>query len=97
MAKKKTTKEVIENSIQIYGIGHPETKTVFSIEKEEDRNHFRFKSLETISGRTLTVGFKYKDGEEEKSGTMPMVIVKSDEENDIKAFILSEISNYLNK
>jgi hypothetical protein len=88
-------KELIENSIKIYGIGHSDTKTVFNIEKEYDRKHFMFKSLTSISGRILTVSFKYKEGEEEGSSKLPMVIIKSDSEQEIKDFIVDSINTHL--
>ena len=88
-------KTLIENSIEIYGMGHPDTKTVFNIEKEEDRNHMRFKSLTTISGRKLTVWFKYSENDVEIKDKLQMTIVKSDDENTIKDFILAQINTYL--
>jgi hypothetical protein len=88
-------KTLIENSIKIFGMGHPDTKTTFNIEKEEDRNHLRFKSLTTISGRKLTVWFKYSENEVEIKDKLQMTIVKSDDENTIKDFILAQINTYL--
>jgi hypothetical protein len=88
-------KTLIEKSIEIYGMGHPDTKTVFNIEKEEDRNHMRFKSLTTISGRKLTVWFKYSENDVEIKDKLQMTIVKSDDENTIKDFILAQINTYL--
>jgi hypothetical protein len=88
-------KTLIENSIKIFGMGHPDTKTVFNIEKEEDRNHLRFKSLTTISGRKLTVSFKYTEDGVEAQDKLQMTIVKSSDENTIKDFILAQINTYL--
>jgi ribosomal protein S4E len=88
-------KTLIENSIKIYGMGHPDTKTVFNIEKEEDRNHLRFKSLTTISGRKLTVWFKYAENDVETQDKLQMTIIKSVDENEIKDFILAQISSKL--
>ena len=96
MAKRKSTKTLIEKSIEIYGMGHPETKTVFNIEKEEDKMHMRFKSLTTISGRKLTVWFKYSENGTETLDKVATTIVKSEDEQVIKDFILSEINNRLN-
>ena len=108
-------KQLIEKSIEIYGMGHPDIKTVFKIEditlpenpteeqitesKEKELNNqliltdIFFKSLTKISGRTLTVRFKYMENEEEKSGKIPIKIIKSDNEETIKQFILTEIRN----
>jgi hypothetical protein len=89
-------KTLIEKSIEIYGMGHPNTKTIFNIEKEEDRNHMRFKSLTTILGRKLSVHFKYSEDDKEVQDKLQMTIVKSDDENTIKDFILTQINNSLN-
>ena len=89
-------KTLIENSIKIFGMGHPDTKTVFNIEKEEERNHLRFKSLTTISGRKLTVSFKYTEDGVEAQDKLQMTVIKSDNETEIKDFILTQINNYLN-
>ena len=37
MAKSKITKTLLEKSIAINGIGRPDTKTIFTLEKEEDK------------------------------------------------------------
>ncbi len=89
-------KTLIEKSIEIYGMGHPQTKTVFNIEKEIERKDLRFKSLTTISGRKLTVWFKYTENDIESNDKLPMTIIKSEDETEIKDFILTQINNYLN-
>jgi hypothetical protein len=62
----------------------------------EDRKTFRFKPLTDISGRKLTVWFKYEEESVETADKLQMTIVKSDDETEIKDFILSEINNYIN-
>lgn len=86
-------KTLIENSIKINGIGHPDTKTIFDT---EDTTTFRFKPLTVISGRKLTVNFKYEEDTVEVADKLQMTIVKSEDEQVVKDFILSEINNYLN-
>jgi hypothetical protein len=88
-------KILIEKSIEIYGMGHPQTKTVFNIEKEIEKKDLRFKSLTTISGRKLTVWFKYTENNIESNDKFPMTVIKSDNETEIKDFILTQINNYL--
>lgn len=88
-------KTLIEKSIRIGGIGHPETKTVFGIENESERNHPRFKQLTAISGRKLSVFFKYEENGVENSDKLQLSIISSDNENDIKNFILEQINNHL--
>jgi hypothetical protein len=89
-------KTLIEKSIVIRGIGHPETKTVFNIENESERNHMRFKHLTFIAGRKLTVEFKYEEDETEKSDKLQVSIPRLETENEIKDFILNEINIKLN-
>jgi hypothetical protein len=112
-------KELIVKSIEIYGMGHPDTKTVFhlneiavlpedateeqkkenadkEIENQKILNDIRFKSLTTISGRTLTAWFKYTDEGVEKSDKLRLVIIKSDQESEIKDFVIDSINTLLN-
>lgn len=89
-------KTLIEKSIEIYGMGHPDTKTVFNIEKEEDKNNMRFKPLSSISGRNLTVWFKYSENDKEVADKVFMSIPFKLDENGVKSFILNEINKKLN-
>jgi hypothetical protein len=90
-------KTLIENSIKIGGIGHPDTKTIFT---SEDRNDSRFKSLTHISGRKLSVFFTYTEGEEEAlvetTDRIQLTIPVSNDEQVIKDFIITEVNNKLN-
>lgn len=88
-------KTLIEKSIDIRGIGHPETKTVFSIENEFERESSRFKSLTAISGRKLSVFFKYEEAGVEKSDKLQISVISSNSEDDIKSFILQQINDHL--
>jgi hypothetical protein len=89
-------KTLIEKSIEIYGMGHPDTKTVFNIENENDKNHFRYKSLTVISGRKLTVHFKYNENDKEIGDKIQLSIPRTSDENEIKEFILNEINSKIN-
>jgi len=89
-------KTLIEGSIEISGLGHIETKTVFNIKNEEERKHFRFKPLTFISQRNLVIWFKYTEDEKEYSDNIFLTIIKSNDENEIKEFILTQINNKLN-
>lgn len=88
-------KTLIEKSIEIYGIGHPDTKTIFTLEKEEDKKDMRYKSLATISGRKLTVWFKYSEDDKEVQDKVSVSIPFGLDEDGVKAFILDEISKTL--
>lgn len=97
MAKKNTnTKTLIEKSIEIYGMGHPEVKTVFNIENESDRQNPLFRDLTRISGRTLTVWFSYTENEVTVPSKMQMSIPKDLDESAVKAYILGAINETLN-
>lgn len=89
-------KTLIENTIEIYGMGHPDTKTVFNIKDETERDHIRFKNLRTISGRVLTVWFKYEENSSTVEDKLQMSIPFGLDEDGVKDFILLEINNYLN-
>ena len=90
-------KQLIEKSIEIYGMGHPDVKTVFNIEKEEDRKLPLFRDLTTICGRTLTAWFKYtnQDSEQQVQGKCAMVIPRYETEDEVKVFVLTSINDYL--
>jgi len=88
-------KTLIEKSIVIRGIGSPQTKTVFNIKNESERNLIGFKSLTVIAGRKLTVEFKYEEGGIEKSDKIQVSIPRVETENEVKDFILNEINNSL--
>jgi hypothetical protein len=88
-------KTLIENTVIIRGIGHPDTKTIFNIENEDERNHLRFKSLTKISGRKLSVFFKYEEDNSEISDRLQLSIPRVQTENEIKEFILDSINEYL--
>lgn len=111
-------KTLVEKSIEIYGIGHPETKTVFNLntiptlaedateeqkkevaekqmENEKISRDMRFTSLTKIAGRKLTVWFKYSEDGKEVQDKVQMTIPRTESENEIKEFILTEINNTL--
>lgn len=54
-------KRLIENSIIIRGIGYPRTKTIFTIQREEEKNNIRYSPLTQFIGRNLTAQFKYNE------------------------------------
>ncbi len=118
MAKTKTIKTLIEKSIVINGIGHPDTKTIFHLneipvlvedatqeqkeevaklesENEKILSDIRFKSLATISGRKLSIDYKYSEEEKENSGRVQLAIPFSMNQDEVKDFILSEINKTL--
>jgi len=88
-------KTLIEKSIKIGGIGPYEPKTIFTIEKEQEKKDYKYKSLTTISGRKLSVFFDYTENEQKVSDRLQLVIIKSEDEQEIKTFILNSINTYL--
>ena len=52
--------------------------------------------MTVISGRKLTVEFKYEDGDSEKSDKLQVTIPRLENEDEIKDFILNEINIKLN-
>jgi hypothetical protein len=88
-------KTLIESSIKFRGIGHPETKTVFSIENESERGDRRFKSLTAISGRRLVATFDYEEGSIKKSGHLLFTVIRSEDEVVIRQSIVDAINSQL--
>ncbi len=88
-------KELIEKSVKINGIGRPDLKTIFSIEKEEEKKDPLYFSLEKISGRKLTFEFKYVHNDQEHSIKSLVSIPFGLGELEVKDFILVEIANLL--
>jgi len=95
MAKTKKTKTLIEKSIVINGMGRPDIKTIFTIEKEEDKNDMFYRSLDKISGRKLSIDFKYSEGDTEVSSKVQVSIPFGLDEDGVKVFILDEINKTL--
>ena len=88
-------KTLIENTIKIKGIGNPSNKTIFTIEDESERKDLYF-SIELISGRKLTIEFKYlEDGLESFKKIFISIPFQLNEEQ-VKSFILGEITTELN-
>jgi hypothetical protein len=88
--------DLLEKSIVISGIGRPDTKTIFTLEKEEDKKDMLYRSLDKISGRKLSVNFKYLENEVENASKIQISIPFGLDEEGVKAFILDEISKTLN-
>ena len=84
-------KTLIESSIEIYGMGHPDIKHVFNITKEDERNDKNFKNLEKLIGRTLTFRYKYTESNITGDGRILLTISELSE-LEIKDFILKSIN-----
>jgi hypothetical protein len=92
---KTIKKTLIEKSISINGMGRPDIKTIFTIEKEEDKNDMLYRSLDKISGRKLSIDFKYSEGDTEVSSKVQLSIPFGLDEDGVKTFILDEINKTL--
>lgn len=88
-------KTLIENSIEIYGMGHPDVKHVFNIENDEEREDRLFRSLEKIKNRKLTIRFKYSENDVLVNDKLQLIIIDG-VEIEIRKFIISSINEYLN-
>lgn len=82
-------KELIDNSIEIYGIGHPDVKTIFNI-GDQDKESVRFSSLEKLQNRKLTIRFKYSENDEIFEDKV-VVTIPNENEEFIKEFIIDSI------
>ncbi len=90
-----SNRTLIEKSIVINGIGRSDAKTIFTIEKEEEKMDRLYRSLDKISGRTLSVFYKYLEEEVESKGMLKVQVPIQLNEQEVKDFILAEISKSL--
>jgi len=88
-------KTLIENTIEIYGMGHPEVKTVFNIKNDEEINHPLFTPLSRISGRLLTIWFKYTENNLTTDDKLRMQIPFNLNDDEVKDFILTNLNSHL--
>lgn len=91
-------KNLVQKSIKLKGIGHPDTKTIFDITDEKEKQDFRYKSLETWKNRQMSLLFKYTvDSDPEEFEQTLKFQVPNKAENEIKDFILNLIDEELKK
>lgn len=90
------TNQLIENSIEIGGIGHPNTKTIFTVEEHDEKKYPFYKSLDRFCGVKKLVWFKYIDNEIEKEDKVFVVFPKGKTELELKDFIIETINNKIN-
>lgn len=88
-------KTIIENTIEIAGIGHPDTKTIFTVKETDPKTYPFYKSLDRFCGTKKTIWFKYLDNDVEKESKITLVIPKELNEQQVKDFILSAINKKL--
>ena len=84
-------KNIIESSVIIKGIGPFESLTIFN---STDTTNPRYVDISKISGRKLSVYFKYTEGEDvtEKQAQVRLVIPTGLDEQGVKDFILTQIA-----
>ena len=84
-------KNIIESSVIIKGIGPFESLTIFN---STDTTNPRYVDISKISGRKLSVYFKYTEGEDltEKEAQVRLVIPTGLDEQGVKNFILTQIT-----
>jgi hypothetical protein len=88
-------KQLIQDSIEIYGLGRPDAKTIFTIKDDSEKNDRLYRSLDKISGRKLTIRFKSSENELEAAGSIQMSIPTGLDELGVKDFILTTINSSL--
>jgi hypothetical protein len=88
-------KQLIQDSIEIYGLGRPDVKTIFTIKDDKEKGDRLYCSLDKISGRKLTVSFKSSENELETVGAIQMSIPSGLDEIAVKDFILATINDSL--
>ena len=88
-------KTLIESTIKINGIGRPDTKTIFTITNDREKEDILYRSLDRISGRKLSVKFKYDDNGTEKESSTQLSIPFGLDEEQVKSFIITTCTNRL--
>jgi len=88
-------KTLIESSIEIKGIGKQNPLTIFNIEFENQKLSNQYLPLTKVSGRKLGVFFKYDEDGDVKFDKILLSIIESQDEMEIKNFIVAEINSYL--
>jgi hypothetical protein len=86
-------KTLIESSIIVRGIGKPNSKTVFH--EDHDKESYDYICLSKISGRKLSVFFKYTEDNIEKDDRLQMSIPRGLECEEVQEFIVLQLNNYL--
>ena len=84
-------KNIIDSSVIIKGIGPFDSITIFN---STDKDDPRYVNISKISGRKLSVYFKYTEDEDmtEKETQMRLVIPTGLDEQGVKDFILTQIT-----
>lgn len=91
-------KNLVEKSIKLMGIGHPDTKTIFDIQDEKEKQNFRYKSLDAWTNRQMSLTFKYTVDSDPKEIVQTLKFQVPDKtENEIKDFVLNLIDEELKK
>lgn len=88
-------KTLIEKSIKFRGIGKPELITLFNIEDESEKTSPDFVSLTKISGRQIPVLFTYTEDDVETPSSLRLQVIKSEDEEELKNFVLQSINDSL--
>lgn len=88
-------KTLIEKSIKFRGIGRPDLKTLFNIENDIEKESPDFVSLTKISGRLIPVLFTYTEDDVETPSSLRLQVIKSEDEEELKNFVLQSINDSL--
>lgn len=89
-------KTLIQESIKFIGIPEPETLTIFNIKNDLEKKQRLYKELTFISGRKLMIKFDVEEDGRKSNIMMPISIVRSNNEEEIKQNILDSINDKIN-
>lgn len=89
-------KTLIQESIKFIGIPEPETLTIFNIKNDFEKKQRFYKELTFISGRKLMVKFDVEEDGRKSNMMMPISILRSNNEEEIKQNILNSINEKIN-
>ena len=89
-------KNLIQESIKFIGIPEPETLTIFNIKNDFEKKQRLYKELTFISGRKLMVKFDVEEDGRKSKVMMPISVLRSNNEEEIKQNILDSINEKIN-
>lgn len=88
-------KQLIVKSIKIHSGSYLTKKTIFNIKNEMEKQSFLYISLINIKGLKTMITFEYTEDDIKKSDKIQLTIPEVKNEEEIKDFILSEITKFL--
>lgn len=85
---------LIENTVKILGLGHPDMKTIFDITNENDKKDNKYISLEKLKNANVYITYQYNNGTSIEKSSISLKLPSLTEQQ-IKDYIVAQINNEL--